>query len=150
MSSAPTPPPFVPQPAPPKPESGPFDVVPAEPLPEWVGTPQQFGWLELIVRAIIVLNVADAVLTIAWVSAGEATEANPVMAELAERFPLSFVAVKMSLVSLGTLLLWRHRARPLAVVATFVAFLVYYFLLLYHLKAMNLRLVERLVAHWFG
>jgi glucan phosphoethanolaminetransferase (alkaline phosphatase superfamily) len=84
-----------------------------------------------------------------WVSTGHAIEGNPLLWDLPEHFPLTFVTVKTSLVSLGTLLLWRYRARPLSVVALFVAFLAYYFLLLYHLAAMNLRLVAR-VAEWLN
>ena len=60
-----------------------------------------------------------------------------------------FVGVKTLLVSLGTYLLWRFRKRAMAVVAIFVCFLAYYFLLLYHLRAMNLRLFDRLMA-WMG
>ena len=35
-------------------------------------------------------------------------------------------------------LLWRYRSRPLAVVGIFVAFLVYYLLLLYHIGYLSL------------
>jgi CHASE2 domain-containing sensor protein len=52
--------------------------------------------------------------------------------------------VKLLLVSLGSLLLWRHRKRAGAVVAIFVAFMVYYLIVLYHLQAMDLRLFDRL------
>lgn len=48
--------------------------------------------------------------------------------------PLAFVATKISLVSLGSFLLWTHRAHPLAVIGIFVIFLVYYVVLLYHLR----------------
>ncbi len=113
----------------------------------WVGSPQHFAWLELIVRAILILNLADAVLTIFWISSFQAVEANPLLATLAHDHPLAFVAVKLSLVSLGTLLLWRHRKRPSAVVSIFAAFLAYYFLLVYHLEALNPRLLDR-VTGW--
>ncbi len=113
----------------------------------WVGSPQHFAWLELIVRAILVLNLADAVLTIFWISSHQAIEANPLLAALAHDHPLAFVAVKLSLVSLGTLLLWRQRKRPSAVVSIFAAFLAYYFLLVYHLEALNPRLLDR-IASW--
>ena len=116
---------------------------------DWVGSAQHFQWLEWVVRATLVLNLLDAVLTIFWISSHQAVEANPLLAELAHRHPLGFVLVKTSLVSLGTLLLWRLRKRPLAVIAIFAAFLAYYFLLMYHLEALNPRLASRLTA-WFG
>lgn len=109
----------------------------------WVGTPRQFGWLESIVKAVLVLNLLDAVLTVLWISTGRAVEANPFLRDLVTDFPVAFVLVKMSLVSLGTIVLWRHRTRPLAVVAVFVAFVVYYLLFLYHLNAFDLRLMQR-------
>ncbi len=112
--------------------------------PAWVGTKEQFGWLEFFIKAILVMNVLDAILTIYWISDHKAVEANPLLAELAHQYPLSFVLVKLSLVSLGSALLWRLRRRPLAVIAIFAGFLGYYFLLIYHLKALNPRIIERI------
>lgn len=106
-----------------------------------VGRPQHFRWLRGIVAAILVLNAIDAALTIVWVSSGEAREANPIMRGYFAHGAVPFAAVKLVLVSLGTFLLWRHRRRPLAVVGIFVALLTYYYVLLYHLSAMNLDLL---------
>jgi len=97
-----------------------------------IGTPQHFRWLEGIVRAVLVLNVADAVFTLLWIRGGLASEANPLLRELAHGHPVLFVAAKLALVGLGSWLLWRERRRPLAVIAIFVAFGVYYGLLLAH------------------
>ena len=82
-------------------------------------------------------------MTIAEISSGQASEANPLMAGLVHSEPVFFALVKILLVSLGSYLLWRLRQRAFAVCAIFVAFMVYYFLLLYHLSAMNLRLLWR-------
>ena len=109
--------------------------------PGWIGTSREFLWLQAIVKTILILNMFDAVMTIMWVSAGSAVEANPFIAGLVSDNPLNFVLVKLALVSLGSLLLWRNRRHPLAVVAIFVAFLAYYFLLLYHLRALRVALV---------
>jgi len=98
-----------------------------------VGTPQHFRWLEGIVFAVLALNVADAVFTLLWIRGGLATEANPLLQDLAHGSPGVFVAAKLLLVLLGSWLLWRERRRPLAVVAIFIAFLAYYGLLLAHL-----------------
>ena len=97
-----------------------------------IGTPQHFRWLEGIVRAVLLLNLADALFTLLWIRGGLAAEANPLLFELAHRQPASFVAAKLTLVGLGSWLLWRQRHRPLAVIAIFVAFLAYYALLLAH------------------
>jgi hypothetical protein len=103
-----------------------------------IGTPQHFRWLQGVVRAVLALNVADAVFTLLWIRGGLASEANPVLRELAHGHPFLFVAVKLALVGLASLLLWRQRHRPLAVIAIFVAFLVYYGLLLAHLGFLSL------------
>ncbi|MDP6979534.1 MAG: DUF5658 family protein [Myxococcota bacterium] len=102
--------------------------------PERVGSSTHYRWLAGIVRTVIVLNLCDAVLTLWWVQAGFATEANPFIGSLVEAHPLLFVTAKLALVALSTGLLWRHRERPLAVVGIFAAFLVYYGILLYHLS----------------
>lgn len=109
--------------------------------PGWIGTRREFLWLQTIVKTILILNVFDAIMTMIWVSAGSAVEANPFLSGLVNGNLLTFVLVKMALVSLGSLLLWRNRRHPMAVVAIFVAFLAYYFLLLYHLAALRAALV---------
>jgi hypothetical protein len=119
-------------------------AIDASEAPTWIGTAREFRWLEHIVKALLVLNLADAILTLLWISEGRASEANPFLRDLAHRDPIAFVCVKTALVSLGAWLLWRHRDRALSVVATFVAFLTYFFLLLYHLSAMHLHLFARL------
>ena len=128
---------------PPLPDGDPA-AAPKADAPQWVGTPQHFAWLEWFVKAILVMNVLDAILTIYWISAHKAVEANPLLAELAHSHPLRFVTVKLALVSLGSGLLWRLRRNPLAVIGIFAAFLGYYFLLVYHLEALNPQLLSRL------
>lgn len=102
-----------------------------------IGTHQHFVWLYWIVGATLLLNLADAVLTLLWVHSGMATEANPLLAELVTNHPVAFVATKYILVTLGSVLLWRHRKRRLAVIAIFLCFLVYYWLLLYHIRGVD-------------
>lgn len=100
--------------------------------PRAIGSAEHFRWLESIVKVILVLNLLDAVFTLIWVFSGLATEANPFLHELVHHHPVVFVLAKLALVGLGSLLLWRLRRRPLAVVAIFVGFLAYYALLLVH------------------
>jgi hypothetical protein len=110
-----------------------------------IGTLEHFQWLERIVAAILVLNIIDAIFTIYWVSSRQAREANPFMAPLIEAHPVLFVGIKCGLVFGGTWLLWRNRKRKLAVVSIFTAFLVYYFVLLYHLNAAQLHIFRRIL-----
>ena len=95
---------------------------------------QNERWIEGIIGALLVLNLCDAVFTLLWVRLGLASEANHLMRELVEEHAILFMVVKIGLVALGSLLLWRRRHRPVAVVAIFGAFLVYYAVLLYHLR----------------
>ena len=99
-----------------------------------VGTAQHYRWLEGVVKAVVVMNLLDAVLTLLWVRAGFATEANPFIEHIVNQSGLVFVVSKLVLVFLGTTLLWRYRTRPLAVMGIFLAFMVYYGILLVHLR----------------
>lgn len=98
------------------------------------GTPEQFKWLLSIVKFLLLLNLLDAVFTILWVSTGLAREANLLLNELIRIHPLLFAFIKLMLVSLGSLLLWRYRYKPLAVIAITIAFIIYYCILLYHIS----------------
>jgi len=99
-----------------------------------IGTAKEFRWLRVIVVLIIVLNILDAIFTLFWVNAGLAKEANVLMRYLVHNHPFAFVAVKFSLVLLGTYILWRNRFNRMAVLGMFVIFIIYYALLLHHLS----------------
>jgi hypothetical protein len=103
-----------------------------------VGTPQQFHWLEGLVKALLVLNLLDAVFTLFWINVGLAKEANALMRDLVHNHPIAFVTVKMGLVALGSYLLWARRRSPSAAVAIFAMFFVYYLVLLHHLRYSSL------------
>jgi uncharacterized protein DUF5658 len=111
-----------------------------------IGTLQHFRWLRGIVASVLVLNLLDAIFTIVVVVTHRASEANPMMADLVHNDPWLFMIVKLTLVSLGSYLLWRLRKRAFAVLAIFLAFFVYYLVLLYHLSAMDLRLLSRIAS----
>ena len=89
--------------------------------------------LRLVVVALLVLNLLDAVFTLVWVEAGIAEEANLLLEGILSQSAIGFMTVKMALVSLGVLLLWRHRDRRLAVAGLVVACVAYHSLLVYHL-----------------
>ncbi len=92
--------------------------------------------LRLLVVAVVVLNLLDAVFTLIWVESGVATEANLFLEVILSHSAVGFVVVKMSLVSMGVLLLWRERRRRLAVYGIRISFAAYNSLLLYHLGIM--------------
>ncbi len=121
-------------------------VIARNPSGGWViGTPEQFRWMHGVVKALLVLNLLDALFTLVWIQLGLAREANPLLRNLVETQPVLFVATKLALVGAASWLLWRRRHRPLAVIAIFVAFLLYYALLLYHLGFLSL-VVKALLA----
>ena len=99
-----------------------------------VGTAEHFGWLQGIVKAVLILNLLDALFTLVWVRSGLAREANPLIDPLVNEHAVGFVLVKLGLVGLGSWLLWQHRERPAAVIAIVAAFLAYYLILLYHIQ----------------
>ena len=107
-----------------------------------IGKPKHYRWLRGIVFAIFGLNVIDGLFTVYWVASGWAEEANPLMDGLLDISPGLFMFGKLSLVGFGSVLLWRLRTRPGAVIALFVLFLVYYFLTLYHLHFLDLGLLS--------
>ncbi len=109
-----------------------------------IGTEKHFRWLKGVVVALLVLNLFDGAFTIYWIFAGLATEANPFMAELINKSPMLFIVGKLSLVFLGSFLLWQRRNHAMSVVALFAVFMIYYFVLIYHLQAFNLGLMTRL------
>jgi hypothetical protein len=111
-----------------------------------IGTPTHFRWLAWIVVVIFALNVFDALMTIHWVLSGQANEANPLMDHVLEDSPGLFMVIKLGLVGLGSWLLWRLRHRAGAVIGIFLLFVVYYVLFLYHLAALELGLLSRLLS----
>ena len=110
------------------------ETAPAPPRRLPVGTPEHFGWLHGVVKTVLVLNLLDALFTLVWVRFGFAREANLMIDKLIDHQPLVFIAVKLGLVGMGSWLLWQRRDHPTAVVAIFIAFLVYYLVLLYHVQ----------------
>lgn len=103
------------------------------------------GWLWHAVVAVVLLNLADAVFTLWWVHTGVATEANLLLQDLVVRNAVGFAAAKFSLVSLGLLLLWRERRRPLATFGIAMSFTAYNALMLYHLGIAAWTVEHRLV-----
>jgi hypothetical protein len=110
------------------------ETVPAAPSRLPVGTPEHFRWLQGIVKTVLVLNLLDAIFTLVWVRWGFAREANLMIDRLVDQNAVGFIGVKMSLVGMGSWLLWQRRHHATAVIAIFIAFLTYYMVLLYHVQ----------------
>lgn len=99
-----------------------------------VGTAEHFEWLYMIAKGLLVLNLLDGVFTLVWVEHFGAAEWNFMMEDLVQTSALLFMLTKLTLVSLGTLFLWRNRNNPLAVISLFMAFFSYYLVFLFHLQ----------------
>lgn len=94
----------------------------------------KFNGLTAILPMILALNLLDSILTTIWISAGHATEHNPLMASALGHGWLSFAVVKFALVSFGVYLLWRRRHHPLAVGGMLTALAVYAAVLIHHIN----------------
>ena len=99
-----------------------------------LGTGQHFRWLHGIAEWVLVLNLLDGVFTLVWVEFFGAGEKNIMMRDLVHTSAVMFMVVKLTLVSLGTLFLWRYRSNSLAVIALFFSFFIYYLVLLFHIQ----------------
>jgi hypothetical protein len=90
--------------------------------------------LGLLILLLVAVNFTDAVLTLAWVDMGVATEANPFMNALLQIGSGSFLAVKFTLVNLGAYLLWQFRSRRLARWGVALSLTVYGAVIYAHLR----------------
>lgn len=99
-----------------------------------IGTMEHFQWLYGIAKALLVLNLLDGIFTLIWVEHFGASERNFMLVDLVQNSAVLFMLTKLTLVSLGTLFLWRNRNNALAVTCLFFAFFSYYLVLLFHLQ----------------
>ncbi len=103
-----------------------------------LGTPMRVSArlpISVVAAAVLVLNLADAVFTLLYLHAGLAAEANPLMDRALGGGAVGFMIVKLALVSLGVLLLFRLRQRRSASIALCGTAAAYSSLFLYHLTA---------------
>ncbi|MEJ7600327.1 MAG: DUF5658 family protein [Kofleriaceae bacterium] len=84
---------------------------------------------------MVILNLLDAIFTLCYTHSGVASESNPMMQVALAAHPVLFVLAKISLVSLGVLLLWRMRHVRAAAFGLIGTTAAYSLLLLYHLSA---------------
>ena len=86
----------------------------------------------LLVVLLNILNSFDAGLTIYWVTNDIAEEANPLMEILLDSSPWLFASVKITLVMLGSFLLYRHKDSRVSWGAISCCLLVYLWLMSVH------------------
>lgn len=67
----------------------------------------------LLLCGLAVFNVCDVLLTLRGISLGRLREGNVLMSALLQASTTLAIAVKMSLVGIGSLILWRLRNRRL-------------------------------------
>jgi hypothetical protein len=89
---------------------------------------------EFFLKSIVVLNLADALLTSIWVMLGIASEANPIMRTLLDCNILSFVVTKLILVNFGCYLISRLSKFKISFFASLICAVVYYSIMIIHLK----------------
>ena len=95
------------------------------------------GILWALAATILVLNLYDAMVTLAVVESGLAEEANPLMRTPLAWGALEFMAVKLGLVSTGVLLLWRLRQVRIAAIGMASLAGVYLCLGAYHMRSLS-------------
>ncbi len=95
---------------------------------------ERLVYADMAAIAILLLNLIDGVFTLFWVHSGIAAEANPLMAEALERSPVTFMATKLLLVSLGVFLLFRLLKPTAMRVALTGCVLAYGWVFLRHLE----------------
>lgn len=79
------------------------------------------------------LNLLDALFTIFWISIGMAEEANPLMEIVLSLGPAVFLSIKLTLVSLGSALLWRLKHKGFAIVSVLSLLIVYCMITCWHM-----------------
>jgi hypothetical protein len=91
-------------------------------------------WFAAFIVALLIMNGVDGLMTIVWVTTARAVEINPLMALLLDIHPALFMGFKCTLVSLGAILLWRHRKNTLSVLSLATACAAYFIVLTHHWK----------------
>src|SRR4051794_28595775 len=82
---------------------------------------------------LFLLNLCDGLMTIVWVRAGVATEANSLMAGLLDIGNLPFMAAKIGMGTFAAIVLYIGRDRPLAKYGIGLALAIYVGLMGLHL-----------------
>lgn len=93
---------------------------------------KQYKAYRMLAKALIILNVYDALFTSIWVLSGLATEANPLMSVLLEKNVCLFILTKLLLVNLGIWIVWQNLNNFLARLSICLSFAIYFIVCLFH------------------
>ena len=93
--------------------------------------------MSVLLRLIFITNLIDAYLTLLWIDAGVAVEANPIMDFWLQQGTEWFLIVKIGAISIACLILWHMRNIDSVYVATrlvsLLAVLGYAALIVFHI-----------------
>ena len=90
--------------------------------------------IDKLLKLIICLCLSDGILTIIWVDAGIAKEANPFMEIFLTESYLLFMAVKLSLTFLGIIVLNKHKKKNRYIQYLILLLtIIYIFVNIYHI-----------------
>ena len=96
------------------------------------------GWVGRALKATLLFNLIDVILTLCLVTCGLAVEANPIMAQALMSGSVAFVVVKFTLVFSGVATIWLHRHRRFAMLGAATVTVVYGMLMIYHVQSLVL------------
>ena len=82
---------------------------------------------------LFIANIIDAALSLQWIKMNVAEEANPLMAYLIDLAPRLFLIVKISLITLSCIILWRFSNHTGAKIFALLAAILYAAILGIHL-----------------
>ena len=85
-----------------------------------------------LAKALVFLNLYDALCTSIWITLGLAIEANPLMRILIEQNLVLFLSVKLLLVNLGIWLVWRNIENIYARLSVLICFIAYAAVCIFH------------------
>lgn len=88
----------------------------------------------VLLSMLLIFNGLDLAFTLTWVCAGEATEANELMATALCLGPVPFALAKLALVSGGAWVLFKRRHEAFAQVGLAVTTAVYFVVCCYHVQ----------------
>ena len=80
---------------------------------------------------VLILNILDAAITSFVISNALAVEVNPLMGAVLQYGIAPFVLVKLGIILLSIVVLWRFRDKKITQIGTGVCLFVYMFLMLY-------------------
>lgn len=87
----------------------------------------------ILLGIIVLLNIADCWLTLYWIDQEAAVEANPLMAAIVH-IPWLFCTVKMSMILLGSAILYFYREKRLTIISIILTIIFYTFIVMHNCR----------------